>query len=225
MIHTEKTLNIDSCIIHISAALKQLKLNQRETFHFFWSLKCFWSITKAFERALNVSSTASISFYSLTFVQFGSSTKIPVSNEQPFLRLMVSISIMTASDKMIRYVSQHPPTCLPDCLFLVDFFFFLVIYNGRPEQSSASLKMIFGCPADVLISMRDYRSRLEIRDLPWPHHERQHVQQLAHLLEFISGPSSRQEFLGLGVVPAHQCGHANYPCSPLTLSDRGTAFD
>lgn len=85
--------------------------------------------------------------------------------------------------------------------------------------------MIFGCPANVLISMRDYRSRLEIRDLPWPHHERQHVQQLARLLEFISGPSSQQEFLGLGVVPAHQCGHANYPCSPLTLSDRGTAFD
>lgn len=34
-------------IIHISTALKQLKLNQRGTFHFFWSLKCFWSITKA----------------------------------------------------------------------------------------------------------------------------------------------------------------------------------
>lgn len=143
---------------------------------------------------------------------------------------MVSISIMTASDKMIRYVSQPPPTCLPDyrltvCSWLIFYFFLIYIYKCRPEQSSASLKMIFGCPADVLISMRDYQSRLEIRDLPWPHHGHQHVQQLAHLLEFISGPSRRQEFLGLGVVPAHQCGHANYPCSPLTLSDRGTAFD
>lgn len=46
----------------------------------------------------------------LCSVQFWSSTKIPVSNEEPFLWVMVSISIMTASDKMIRFVSQHPHT-------------------------------------------------------------------------------------------------------------------
>lgn len=95
----------------------------------FLIIEMFLEYYKSCERALNVSATASVSFYSLTFVQFGSGTKVPASNEQPFLRLMVSISIMTASDKMIRYVSQHPPTCLPDyrltvCSWLIFYFLF-----------------------------------------------------------------------------------------------------
>lgn len=62
-------------IIHISTSIKAAEAKPTRNVPLFLIIEMFLEYYKSWERALNASSTAGVSFYPLTFVQFGEQHK------------------------------------------------------------------------------------------------------------------------------------------------------